>query len=57
MKDLKKPKYFLGLEVLKGIFLLQQKYALDIVASAGLLGIKPINFPMGKNYCLIKEHY
>lgn len=41
MKDLGKAKYFLGIEIARGpmgMFLLQRKYALDIVAESGLLG-------------------
>lgn len=52
MKDLGVLKYFLGLEVSRGnagIFLCQRKYALDIVAETGLLGGKPVRFPIEQN--------
>ena len=34
------------------IFLCQQKYTLDILEAAGLLGTKPTNFPMKQNFKL-----
>ncbi|KAG7640636.1 Integrase catalytic core [Arabidopsis suecica] len=49
MKDRGKLKYFLGLEVSRGadgFCLSQQKYALDIINEAGLLGYKPSAVPM-----------
>ena len=48
-------KYFLGIEVArneKGLFLCQRKYALEIVEECGLLGAKPIEFPMETNHKL-----
>jgi len=51
-KDLGTLKYFLGIEVArsrKGIFLSQRKYTLDILKEMGLLGSKPINFPMDQH--------
>nr|KYP61739.1 hypothetical protein KK1_016249 [Cajanus cajan] len=55
MKDLGMLKYFLGIEVARnstGIFLCQCKYALDIISKTGLLGAKPVGFPMDPNHCL-----
>lgn len=55
MKDLDVFKYFLGVEVAgspEGIFLCQQKYALDIVFEVGLLGAKPASVPMEQNHRL-----
>ncbi|CAA7015697.1 unnamed protein product [Microthlaspi erraticum] len=58
MKDLGRMKYFLGLEVARsneGIFLSQRKYTLDIVAETGLLGSKPVCFPMEEKHNLARD--
>ena len=55
MKDLGALKYFLGIEVARnseGIFLCQRKYTLDIIAETGLLGSRPVGFPMEQNHTL-----
>lgn len=55
IKDLGPLKYFLGIEVAHGPhwpFLCQHKYALKIIYECGLLGAKPIKFPMEENHKL-----
>ncbi|CAA7042208.1 unnamed protein product [Microthlaspi erraticum] len=55
MKDLGVLKYFLGIEVArspKGIYLCQRKYALDIISETGLLGARPVKFPLEQNHRL-----
>ena len=55
IKDLEPLKYFLGIEVArgpKGMFLCQQKYALEIIDECGLLGSKPVEFPIETNHKL-----
>ncbi|XP_021739434.1 uncharacterized protein LOC110705810 [Chenopodium quinoa] len=55
MKDLGTLKYFLGIEVARSssdLFLCQRKYTLDIISEAGLLGSKPVGFPMEQNHKL-----
>lgn len=52
MKDLGVLKYFLGIKVARnesGIYLCQRKYALDIISETGLMGAKPVNFPLEQN--------
>jgi len=55
IKDLGSLKYFLGIEVARnsrGLFLSQRKYALEIITECGLLGAKPVDFPMETNHKL-----
>ncbi|KAG7542180.1 Reverse transcriptase RNA-dependent DNA polymerase [Arabidopsis thaliana x Arabidopsis arenosa] len=55
MKDLGPLRYFLGIEVARspeGIYLCQRKYTLDIIAETGLMGVKPITFPLEQNHKL-----
>ncbi|KAL9293974.1 putative RNA-directed DNA polymerase [Arabidopsis thaliana] len=55
MKDLGVLRYFLGIEVARsptGIYLCQRKYALDIISETGLLGVKPVSFPLEQNHNL-----
>ncbi|KAM1796246.1 hypothetical protein ACFX11_036503 [Malus domestica] len=52
IKDLSDLKCFLGIEVSrskKGIFISQRKYALEILKDGGLLGARPVEFPMEQN--------
>lgn len=51
MKDLGFLKYFLGIEVARnqsGFYMCQREYALEIIAESGLLGPKPVGFPIHK---------
>ncbi|XP_021802743.1 uncharacterized protein LOC110746808, partial [Prunus avium] len=55
MKDLGDLKYFLGIEVarsVKGIFMSQRKYVLDLLAETGLLGCKPADTLIEMNHKL-----
>lgn len=57
MKDLGPLKYFLGLDVAwngQRMYLCPCKYNLDIPSDAGLLGSKPLSFPMEQNHQLGK---
>ena len=58
MKDLGVLAYFLGLEIQTdkhGIFLSQHKYAMDLVAAAGLQDLSPLDTPMEINVKLRKD--
>ena len=51
-KDMGKPKYFLGIEVVyqkHGLLLSQRKYALDLLKATSYLGCKPASTPMEAN--------
>ena len=55
MKDLGSLKYFLGIKVAwssADLFLCQRKYTIDIISETGLLGAKPVGFPMEQNHKL-----
>jgi hypothetical protein len=69
MKSLGHLKYFLGIEVSRskeGIFLSQQKYALDLLKETGMTACNPVSTPIEENLKLSihpqqihtnKEHY
>ena len=56
IKDLVQLRYFLSIEIARstyGISISQQKYTLDILDEAGLLGAKPLSTPMEENNKLL----
>ncbi|KAG7578814.1 GAG-pre-integrase domain [Arabidopsis thaliana x Arabidopsis arenosa] len=58
IKDMGAPKFFLGLEIARnatGISVCQRKYALDILASTGMLACQPCRVPMDPTITLTKE--
>ena len=51
-KDLRRLRYFLGIEVAKGrdgLVLSQRKYTQDLLSETGMLGSKPAETPMDPN--------
>ena len=55
-KDLRKLKYFLGIEVAQsnsGVVISQRKYTLDILTNTGMLDCKPVDTPMDPNVKLV----
>ena len=53
VKDLRKLKYFLGMEVTRskeGIVVSQRKYTLDLLSEVGMLGSEPTNVPIDFNH-------
>jgi len=57
IKDLSSLKYFLCIEVTRGphgLFISQRKYDLEIVDECGMLGSKPVTFPMEEHHKLAR---
>ena len=55
-KDLRKLKYFLGIEVTQsnfGVIISQREYTLDILTDTGMLDYKPVDTPMDSNVKLV----
>ena len=55
-KDLRKLKYFLGIEVAQsnsGVVISQRKYTLDILTDTSMLDCKPVDTPMDPNVKLV----
>ncbi|KAK8921057.1 hypothetical protein KSP39_PZI020242 [Platanthera zijinensis] len=53
VKDLRKLKYFLGIEMVRsqqGIFISQRKYTLDLLEETGMLGCAPVDTPIEANH-------
>ncbi|PKH85074.1 hypothetical protein CRG98_049996, partial [Punica granatum] len=58
IKDLRKLRYFLGIEVARtvdSLFLCQRKYTLDILTEFGMLRARPVTFPMEQNLKLTMD--
>jgi Reverse transcriptase (RNA-dependent DNA polymerase) len=58
IKDLGKLKYFIGIEIahsLKGLFISQRKYTLDLLKEIRKLGCKPVSTPIDSNMKLNTE--
>ncbi|RDX94047.1 Copia protein, partial [Mucuna pruriens] len=58
MKELGKPKYFLGIKVAyskQGIFISQRKYILDLLKETGKLGCKTSEIPVEQNHRIGSE--
>ena len=56
IKDLRKLKYFLGIEITQfksGVVMSQRKYVLDILEETSMLDCKPVNTSMDPNVKLV----